>query len=99
VLARYSKGYLESVLSLCAAVSIAGYCLWAFEATGLAARAHGREVFIQLTVVPVVIAVLYVLLLLDRGDGGAPEDLAFSDRTLQALAVAWAALVLIGVYG
>ena len=46
-----------------------------------------------------VIAALHVLRLLDRGEGGAPDELAFHDRILQVGAVVWIALVLIGVYG
>ena len=83
---------------MCATISITGYCLWAFESTGLLNRAHGREIYIQLTVVPVVIAALHVLRLLDRGDGGTPEDLAFHDRVLQGLGAAWVILMLIGLY-
>jgi decaprenyl-phosphate phosphoribosyltransferase len=46
----------------------------------------------------VVLAVLYVLLQLDAGRGGAPEDLVLKDRTVQALGVIWAILVAVGVY-
>ena len=98
VLKEYTHSFLESTLILCATISITGYCLWAFESTGLLNRAHGREIYIQLTVVPVVIAALHVLRLLDRGDGGTPEDLAFHDRVLQGLGAAWVILMLIGLY-
>jgi len=99
VLASYTKSFLESVLTLTATVSVTAYCLWAFEGTGLVARAHGREIWIHLTVVPVVIGALHVLRLLDKGAGGAPEDLVFKDRLLQGLCVTWIALALIGIYG
>ena len=99
VLARYTIGFLQSTLTLAATISIAAYCLWAFETTGLASRAHLSPVWIQLSVVPVVLGALHVLLLLFRGEGSAPEELAFRDRTLQAMGVAWLALMLIGLYG
>jgi decaprenyl-phosphate phosphoribosyltransferase len=99
VLAKYTKSYLESALTLTATVSVTAYCLWAFEGTGLVARAHGREVWIHLTAVPVVIGALYVLRLLDAGDGGAPEDLVYKDRVLQGLGALWVILAVIGVYG
>jgi decaprenyl-phosphate phosphoribosyltransferase len=99
VLASYTKSYLESALTLSATVAVAAYCLWAFEGQGLAARAHGREVWIRLTVVPVVLAVLQILRRLDAGDGGAPEELAFRDRLLQACGLSWILLVVIGIYG
>ena len=99
VLAKYTKSYLESALTLCAGVAVAAYCLWAFEGQGLAGRAVGREVWIHLTVVPVVLAVLHLMRRLDAGDGGAPEDLAFKDHLLQACGVLWVLFVVIGVYG
>ena len=99
VLKEYSPSFLKSALTLEASITVAAYCLWAFDKTGLLSRAQGREIWIQLTVVPVVIAALHVLRLLDRGEGGAPDELAFHDRILQVGAVVWIALVLIGVYG
>ena len=99
VLKHYSKTFLESSLTLSATVAVTAYCLWAFEGQGLAARAEGREIWIHLTVVPVVLAVLVVLRRLDAGDGGAPEEIAFKDRLLQALGLMWIVLVVIGVYG
>jgi decaprenyl-phosphate phosphoribosyltransferase len=99
VLAQYSRSFLQSTATLTATVSITAYCLWALERTGLVARAHGREIWIQLTVVPVVVATLHVLRLLDGGEGGAPDELAYHDRILQILGASWILLVLIGVYG
>ena len=99
VLAHYTKSYLESALTLTATVSVTAYCLWAFEGTGLVARAAGREVWIHLTVVPIVIGALHVLRILDAGEGGTPEDLAFHDRTLQGLGLIWVVLLVIGIYG
>ena len=48
--------------------------------------------------IPVVLAVLYVLLELDAGRGGAPEDLVLKDHVVQALGAVWAVLVAVGVY-
>jgi hypothetical protein len=53
---------------------------------------------IRLTVVPVVVAILHVLRRLERGDGGAPEDLVFGDHTLQVLGISWAALFVLGIH-
>ncbi len=98
VLATYTRSFLESALTLSAAVTVTGYCLWAFavDRNGLGHR-HD-QFWIQLSVAPVVVAVLYVLLQLDAGRGGAPEDLVLRDRTVQALGLAWAVLVAVGVY-
>jgi decaprenyl-phosphate phosphoribosyltransferase len=98
VLGAYTKSFLEGTLLVTAAVAITGYCLWAFDRTGLSNRAHGGLFWIQLSVVPVVIGTLYVLRLLDAGEGGAPEELVYHDRTLQVLGLAWVACMLIGLY-
>ena len=99
VLKHYSKTFLESALTLTATVSVTAYCLWAFEGSGIIHRALGREVWIHLTLLPVVLGTLHVLRLLDAGEGGAPEELVYRDRTLQVLGVLWAAFLAIGIYG
>lgn len=98
VLSTYTRGFLESALTLSAAVTVTGYCLWAFavDRNGLGHR-HD-QLWIQLSVAPVVLAVLYVLLQLDAGRGGAPEDLVLRDRAVQVLGIVWAVLVAVGVY-
>jgi decaprenyl-phosphate phosphoribosyltransferase len=99
-LGDYTASFLKATLTLTATVTVTAYCLWAFERTGLADRAVGHHlVWIQLTVVPVVLGILHVLRLLDAGHGGAPEELALRDRLLQVLGLSWVALFLIGIYG
>jgi len=99
VLAEYTPEFLRSALTLVASVVVTTYCLWAFDVspTGLS-NVHHRVVLIRLTVVPVVIAILHILRRLERGDGGAPEDLVFSDHTLQILGLLWAALFVLGIH-
>jgi hypothetical protein len=46
-----------------------------------------------------ILGVLWVLRLLDSGQGGAPEDLALYDHVLQAFGVVWLVLFSIGLYG
>jgi len=99
VLASYSPSFLRSTLTLSAAVTLTAYFLWAFDGKGVAARSGTRLVWIQLTVVPIIVGVLHVLQVLDAGQGGAPEELALKDRLLQALGVLWLALFAIGIYG
>ncbi|HVX20629.1 MAG TPA: decaprenyl-phosphate phosphoribosyltransferase [Acidimicrobiales bacterium] len=99
VLASYSPSFLRSTLTMSAAVTLTAYFLWAFDGSGLSARAGGRVVWVQLTVVPVIVAVLHVLHLLDAGRGGTPEDLALKDRLLQVLGATWVALFAVGLYG
>ena len=47
---------------------------------------------------PFVLAILHVELRFARGLGGAPEELALRDRTLQLLGLVWVALVAVGIY-
>jgi len=96
VLDQYTDSFLRSTLMLSATVTVASYCLWAFDRTGLLAHAGDGVVWIELTVVPLVLAVLHVLRLLDAGHGGEPEQLVLRDRTLQAFGVSWLALMAIG---
>jgi decaprenyl-phosphate phosphoribosyltransferase len=94
----YTPQFLRSALTLSATGAVTTYCLWAFDKAGLSRRGD-HLVWIELSVVPVVVGVLYVLRLLDAGAGGAPTELALEDRTLQLLGLAWAVLVILGVYG
>jgi decaprenyl-phosphate phosphoribosyltransferase len=98
VLGTYTQGFLNSALTMCAAVTVTGYCLWAFAVDRNGLGLHHDQLWIQLSVAPVVLAVLYVLLQLDLGRGGTPEDLVLKDRTVQLLCVAWIVLVAVGVY-
>jgi decaprenyl-phosphate phosphoribosyltransferase len=99
VLAEYTRDFLHSVLTLSAAVVVTGYCLWAFDtsATGLSS-AHHYTVPIRLSVVPVVIAVLFIMRSAEAGDGAAPDEMLYHNREIQALVVIWAVLLLVGIY-
>jgi decaprenyl-phosphate phosphoribosyltransferase len=99
VLAEYTPEFLRSALTLVASAVVTTYCLWAFDVspTGLS-NVHHRVVLIRLTAVPVVIVILHILRRLERGDGGAPEELVFSDHTLQILGVLWAVLFVLGIH-
>ncbi len=98
VLAEYSESFLKSTLTIAATVSVAAYCLWAFDRTGLLAHAGHRAVWMELTVIPLVLAVLHILRILDAGRGGEPEQLARRDHLLQGYAISWLALMGIGLY-
>ena len=99
VLREYTSDFLHSVLTLSASVVVTGYCLWAFDtsATGLSS-VHHYIVPIRLSVVPVVFAVLFIMRGAEAGDGHAPDELLYHDRTVQVLALVWAVLLLVGVY-
>jgi decaprenyl-phosphate phosphoribosyltransferase len=93
-LSEYSLEYLGYVRSVASGVAMVGYCLWAFE------KSTGRAgvPWYELSIVPFVLAMLRYALLVERGEGGAPEELVLRDRPLQVMGVLWAILVGIGLY-
>jgi decaprenyl-phosphate phosphoribosyltransferase len=99
VLAEYTPEFLHSALTMSATVAVTGYCLWAFDtsSTGLSSI-HHHIVPIRLTVVPVVLAILFVMRTSEATDGQSPEDLVLKDHTVQALLAVWALLLGIGIY-
>jgi decaprenyl-phosphate phosphoribosyltransferase len=97
VLDEYTESFLRSILIIAASVTVATYCLWAFDRTGLLAAGH-HVVWIELTVIPLVLAVLHIFRLLDAGHGGEPEQLVLRDHTLQAYAGLWILLMVLGLY-
>jgi len=99
-LGEYPAGFLRTVRTLAASVAVTAYCLWAFDRynhLSLSSRG-GHLVYFELSIIPFVLAVLAVELAVERGRGGAPEELALKDRTLQVLGLAWIVLLLIGIY-
>ena len=57
-----------------------------------------REPWIQLSIVPFIIAILRYALLVDQGKGSAPEDVILHDRQMQVMGVLWALCLVIGIY-
>jgi decaprenyl-phosphate phosphoribosyltransferase len=85
------------VLAISAGGAIVGYCLWAFSLQ--TALAHHRDaIWYQLSIVPMIIALLRYAFLVEGGRGAKPEELVFSDHPLQILGVIWAILFALGVY-
>ena len=94
---QYSLSFLRTVLAIAAGGAIIGYCLWAFSLQ--TALAHHRDpIWYQLSIVPMMIALLRYTFLVEHGKGAKPEELAFTDRPLQLLGVVWLALFAMGVY-
>jgi decaprenyl-phosphate phosphoribosyltransferase len=92
-LRAYSAQYLRFVLGLAATVTTTGYCLWAFQ------RAHSAKLsWYELTVVPFVLWLLRYALLIDGGEGQAPEELVLHDGFLLSMAAVWLAVFVCGVY-
>jgi decaprenyl-phosphate phosphoribosyltransferase len=93
----YSSTFLRTVLAISAGGAIVGYCLWAFNLQ--TALAHHRDpIWYQLSIVPIIIALLRYTFLVEGGRGAKPEELVFADHPLQVLGVIWAVLFALGVY-
>ncbi len=92
-LSGYSASYLRFVWSVAAAILIMTYGLWAFEIKEVTGTPWAA-----ISIAPFVLAVLRYAVDVDAGRAGAPEEIALSDRVLQALAVVWLTLVAIAVY-
>ncbi|GAA1471780.1 decaprenyl-phosphate phosphoribosyltransferase [Corynebacterium felinum] len=92
----YTPTYLRFVWTLAATAVVMSYALWGFEMARVAAGAAG--VWYQISMVPFTVAILRYAADVDRGEGGAPDELALTDRTLQVLALAWVACVVVAVY-
>jgi decaprenyl-phosphate phosphoribosyltransferase len=93
----YSTTFLWGVVAISAAGASLGYCLWAFDLQ-TAQLHHHDPIWFQLSIAPVLIALLYFAYLIDRGYGAKPEDLVLRNRPLQILGLAWAVLFALGVY-
>lgn len=94
-LGTYSLEYITHLQTIATSVVLVGYCLWAFEKAEVATT--GVPWF-QLSIIPFVLAVLRYSLLVDTGQGGAPEEVVMGDRTLQVFAIVWIVLFALGVY-
>ncbi|MBI8990162.1 decaprenyl-phosphate phosphoribosyltransferase [Corynebacterium meridianum] len=92
----YTDTYLRFVWTLSATAVVMSYALWGFDVSRSLDGAGG--VWYQISMVPFTVAILRYAADIDRGEGGAPDELALSDRTLQALAVLWVACIVIAVY-
>lgn len=94
-LSDYSPSYLRQVLSISVGATILAYCVWAFETAELAG---GSFPFYELSIVPMLVALLRYLLILEQGQGGAPEEVFLADRPLQVFGVIWLVVFGLGVY-
>ncbi len=94
---QYTSTFLRTVLAITAGGAIVGYCLWAFSLQ--TALTHHRDpIWYQLSIVPMMIALLRYTFLVEGGKGAKPEELVFADRPLQVLGLVWVVLFALGVY-
>lgn len=89
VLGDYTVGFLDAMLYLTAAVTIASYAIYTTQ--GVPAEQH------LVATLPVVFygVVRYLWLVICRGEGESPTAVMWSDRPLQICVAVWAALSVI----
>ncbi len=98
-LGEYSPGYLNFVQTLAASGTVISYCLWAVEAGSDASVVTAVATpWAQLSIVPLLIAVLRYALLVDKGEGSAPEDVILHDRQMQLMGLLLVGCIFVGVY-
>jgi decaprenyl-phosphate phosphoribosyltransferase len=69
--------------------------MWAFATKEISGATWP---FYELSIVPMLGALLRYLLVLDQGRGSAPEEVFSADRPLQILGLAWVLVFGLGVY-
>jgi decaprenyl-phosphate phosphoribosyltransferase len=94
-LEEYSVGYLRIMLSVSLAGVLISYCVWAFETS---AAADSAWPLYELSIVPMLMALMRYLLVLEKGGGAAPEEVFASDRLLQLLGFGWVVVYGLAVY-
>ncbi|WP_017570689.1 decaprenyl-phosphate phosphoribosyltransferase, partial [Nocardiopsis halotolerans] len=89
----YSTTYLSQTRTMASGAMIVTYCLWALEPGD-----GPRTLFHTLSIVPFIMFVLRYNLLVDRGVGEEPEEIALRDRPLQLILCGLVVLVGSGIY-
>ncbi|MDP9295417.1 MAG: decaprenyl-phosphate phosphoribosyltransferase [Actinomycetota bacterium] len=93
-LESYTLMYLRFVYMMAAAVAVVAYCLWSFDQPHLWRSVPWSE----LSAIPFVLSVLRYALVLETGQGAAPEDIVLRDRPLQGMVLAWLIVYAAGVW-
>ncbi|OOC56900.1 MULTISPECIES: decaprenyl-phosphate phosphoribosyltransferase [Nocardiopsis] len=89
----YTAAYLTQTRTMASAAMVVTYCLWALD------QSEGpRTLFHAVSIVPFIMFVLRYNLLVDRGVGEEPEEIALRDRPLQLVLGALVVLVGLGIY-
>ena len=92
----YGRTFLQLLLVVACTVTLVAYVLWAFEG----ARSSTFSVpLYELSIAPMLLAVLRYLQLLESGKGGSPEDIFVGDRAIEAYSLVWLVVYGAAVYG
>ena len=98
VLHSYTATYLRFVWTMSATALILCYSLWAFQQGEVPSVEPGAKLWYEISMVPWAIAVMRYAVDVDRGDAGAPEDIALKDHVLQVIALLWLVCIVLAVY-
>jgi 4-hydroxybenzoate polyprenyltransferase len=93
VLDGYSVDLLDQLITIVSGTTIIAYSLYTFSAPNLPDN-HSM----MLTIPFALYGIFRYLYLIQTGEGGAPEDIALTDRPLQAAILLWSLLVLLVFY-
>lgn len=94
-LKSYTLDFLRQLLVISCTATVLSYCLWAFE------NATNNDEIIPLhgvSIVPMVLALFRYLMVLEKGGGGAPEEVFMRDRTIQVYGLIWVVIYGLAVY-
>ena len=94
-LETYTPEYPRMVLAASVAGTLLSYSVWALDTAELSTTTLPLY---ELSIVPMLAALLRYLLLLDQGHGGAPEEVFAGDRVLQLLGILWIVIYGAAVY-
>ena len=94
-LMAYSLDYLRMVLAISLGATLVAYCTWAFATKEISGSSWPSY---ELSIIPMLAALMRYLLALEQGRGGATEEVFASDRTLQILGLIWVIIFGLGVY-
>src|SRR3954470_16002137 len=94
-LGQYSDSYLAYLRAVSSGTVFVAYSIWAFEK---AHEANASIPYYQLSILPFVLGVLRYALLVDQGQGSAPEEVILKDRALQLIGLSWLVVFGLGIY-
>ena len=76
--------------------------VWTMSATAqqgqMPSADQGASLWYEISMVPWAIAVMRYAVDVDRGEAGAPEDIALKDHVLQVIALLWLVCIVLAVY-
>lgn len=100
VLGAYTESFLRFVRMIAASLSTISFCLWAFGRNALLDGGHSGtdNIYFELSILPFVLGILVVEFAIERGEGGAPEDLVLRNRGVQIFGALCVGCIALGVY-